>query len=578
MADVRAGVAAQDRAGIVPSAGAQRWETTFAASFADGTFRNEPGYIAEERERGGYDHQPEFMASRDFLLRHPQYADMAYDGGTMPNQPDYFRAWKGQWGFISPLTPIDASDCPSDMQAGCVWGDVYAARWARISAITGSYGLMLSDFSDSQPYSDVLHDFNPRIVASFVERYHMDRGLRSLPTPQAATWIESHEFSEWTDFLSAGYAHFFSALARRIGHAAGHPALIIDQCALSPSYGRLVGVDERVIAQTMPTGSYVCVWDDHVVQSDRSGPVANPVMEELAGYVIAAAREPRIRNGANLEADDAAYWTAIRKFYPKLSVRDQRDIGLKLLKRLWTWSAWAHVADRSGHVRRALAFVTRDYGDSGSLAALTPLSSLLQTIVPVHAFGPALYYSVAVERRVEQEQQSRSAGQEGPVYLQGPTLAKAIDGGATFGYYVSDAATSAILAKAGEHPSAWIVLDGLGKMPDTEARLLRAMAPVVTSAEELRRLPDQPFGLSPGLAGFAFRDQNGRLIVVVSNPSSASGASAVRGTVTLHDPQVSYRAVTELFTGERQTVTSVAGRTNFAVTLARWDTKVFAFR
>ena len=45
----------------------------------------------------------------------------------------------------------------------------------------------------------------------------------------------------------------------------------------------------------------------------------SPPMQELAGFVIAAAREPLMRNGANLEADDPAYWSAIAQFYPSLS-------------------------------------------------------------------------------------------------------------------------------------------------------------------------------------------------------------------------------------------------------------------
>src|SRR6185312_5345556 len=274
---------------------------------------------------------------------------------------------------ISPLTPLDAKDCPPDTKAGCDWGDVYAWRWAQSSAKTGAYGLVLSDFSDSQPgVASNVHDFNPRIVAAFVAAgTPYDGGLTDQnPLPDRAGWIVTNHFNAWNDFIAAGYAEFYAALAARVGAATGRQALIVDQCGLTPAARRLFGIDARIVAQKFSPQNYVCMWDDHVIQADRTGPIETPPIQELAGFVLAAAREPLIRNGANLEADDEAYWTAIAKFYPALNQADQREVGQKLLKRLWVWSAWAHIADRSGNVRRALAFVSRDYWDDGKLTAL----------------------------------------------------------------------------------------------------------------------------------------------------------------------------------------------------------------
>lgn len=577
MAQTREDVAGKEDAGIVPSAGIQRWEATFAASFPKGTFAGEPDWVEEDRGKG-FAQMPEFAAWRDWIAGHPQYLDMAADGGTMPVA---FRAWGGSWGHISPLTPLDAKDCPPDMQTGCDWGDAYAWRWAKSSAKTGAYGLVLSDFSDSQPgVASNVHDFNPRIVAAFVSagtRY--DAGLNDAsPLPDRAAWIVANHFNAWNDFIAAGYARFYSALATRVGAATDRKALIIDQCGLTPAARRLFGVDARIIAQKISPRNYVCMWDDHVIQADRTGPVETPPIQELAGFALAAAREPLVRNGANLEADDQAYWTAIAKFYPNLSQADQREVGHKLLKRLWIWSAWAHVADRSGNVRRALAFVSRDYWDDGKLTALGPLATVIRSVMPARAFGPALYYSTAVEREVEQTA-AKAVGtrdEEIATYLPAWELQALIDGGAPVGYYISDAALPA-LGKANA-PSAWVVLDAEGLLPPGEKSALQALAPIVTSADALAALPDQPLKLSDGLAGFGFYDTAGKLVLVISNPATGPDARSISGTVQLAKLEASdgSHQLHNLLTGASLPVIVSGHAATFPIEVARWDTVVLS--
>jgi len=578
MAQTREDVAAKEKAGVVPSAGIQRWEATFAASFPKGTFVGEPDWVDADRDKG-FSQMPEFIAWRDWIAGHPEYADMAADGGTMPAA---FRAWGGSWGHISPLTPLDAKDCPPDRQAGCDWGDDYAARWALSSARTGAYGLILSDFSDSQPgFSSNVHDFNPRIIATFIASgTPYDGGVSAAsPLPDQANWIVSSHFGQWNDFIAAGYAKFYAALTARVGAATGRKALIVDQCGLTPAARRLFGTDARIAAQHLSPHDYLCMWDGHVIQADRAGPIESPPIQELAGFALAAAREPLIRNGANLEADDEPYWTAIGKFYPTLGPEDQREVGQKLLKRLWVWSAWAHVADRSGHVRRAIAFASRDYWDGGSLAALDPLSKVIRATVPARPFGPALYYSVAVERAVEQTA-ARNIGtrdREIPTYLPAADLQTLIDSGAPVGYYVSDAALATIgKGSARNAPSAWIVPGAGGLLPAAEQSALQSVAPVVTSADALAALPDQPLKLSKGLAGFGFYDAGGKLILVVSNPATRSDAQPISGMVQLTNLETAdgVHQLRNLLTGASQPVTVSGHSATFPIELARWDTVV----
>jgi hypothetical protein len=581
MAQTHEDVAAKEKAGVIPSAGIQRWESTFAASFPKGTYPGEPDWVDADREKG-LAQMPEFTAWRDWVAGHPQYLDMAADGGAMPVA---FRAWGGSWGHISPLTPLDVKDCPQDARTGCDWGDAYAYRWAQSSAKAGAYGLILSDFTDSQPgFASNTHDFNPRIVAAFVAAgTPYDDGVSfSSPLPDQANWIVSTQYNRWNDFIAAGYAKFYAALIARVGAATGKKALIVDQCGLTPAARRLFGTDARITAQKLPPQNYLCMWDDHVTQVDRAGPIESPPVQELAGFVLAAAREPLIRNGANLEADDEAYRAAIAKFYPALSAQDQREVGDRLLKRLWIWSAWAHIADRSGKVRRAIAFASRDYWDGGSLAALDPLAKVLRSTVPARPFGPALYYSVAVERAVEQAAAKKvgTRDEEIPAYLPAVDLRELIDGGAPVGYYVSDAALGAI---GKDHvrnnaPSAWIVPDADGLLPPAEQSALQAVAPVATSAEALAALPNQPLKLPKGLSGFGFYDADGALILVIGNPDTRPDAKSVSGMVQLANLEVADggHQLRNKLTGTSQQI-AVSGHTAaFPVDVPRWDTIILS--
>jgi hypothetical protein len=576
MATARAASSVLEKRGIVPSGGAQRWEDTYEASFPAGTFPGEPAWIEADRARGGFPNDPAFVAWRGWIEFHPQYWDMAFDGGTMPSDPGYFRSWGGQWGHVSPLTPLDAADCPPGLSA-CTYGDLFAYQWGRTAGLSGGYGVVLADFSDSQPErSSNDHDFNPRIVAAFAR-------ATGVPVPQGgaatqARWIVANAAPAWNDFLSRGYAEFFAALAARIGAATSRRALIIDGCGITASYRRWVGTDERIIAQGIAPANYLCMWDDQVIQVGRAGPVADPPMQELAGAVVGAAREPKLRNGMSLEADDAAYRAAIKAFYPTLGAGARTEIGGKLLKRLWTWCAWAHIADRDGNVRRALAVMGRDNWDVGSLAALDPLATLIRTIVPTQPFGPALYYSTEVERAREQREASTlGVGTTVGFYLENAVLQSFIDRGGVVGYYVSDAALGRIAARQANAPSAWIVLDDQGMLPARERSQLAAIAPVVGSAGALAALANQPLAFTGGLTGFGFYDQNHRLIVVVSNPSSLPTATPLAGAIRLTQLAGSGYAATNLFTNETSAGPISDGAASLSVTLGRWDTEVFAF-
>jgi hypothetical protein len=205
------------------------------------------------------------------------------------------------------------------------------------------------------------------------------------------------------------------------------------------------------------------------------------------------------------------------------------------------------------------------------------LTRLIQTIVPVRPFGPALYYPVSVERAVE----AHGAAAAGPgrgfaTYLPAAELQALLDANG-LGYYVSDAALANIRKGDAAVPSAWVVLGAQDLLPAAEHQALAALAPVVTSAAELAALPGQPLAMPAGMAGFGFFDAAGRLILLVSNPSTAPDAKPVSGEVILAGLPPGTWRVTELFTGATTTLAVAAGRpSRLPVALARWETSVLA--
>ncbi len=377
---------------LVPVSGSQRWEDTYEVAQPISLFPGEPASFAGDRS-AGVAAGPEFQAWVQWTEARPNLPIMASDGGSMPT---YFRSWGGSWGHISPLMPLAASDCPQGM-ATCDYGDWYASRWGETAALSGAYGISLSDFSDSQPSQlSTAQGFNPEIVAGFEATEHVT--VPPGTTLQRAAWIAAHAMSKWNDYLSSGYGRFYQALSSRLYKATGQNSLVIDQCGLWPSLRRFYGTDERLFTKYISPKNYICVWDNQSMQVGRGG--QDPAFG-VGAYAIAAAREPNMRNGANLEADDTAFWQAIASFNPTLDAADQHEKGLKLLKRSWLEASWAHVATRQGQVRRALALMSRDYWDSGTLDPT--LQSLITLIYPAAPFGFAVYYSTAAERAVEQQ-------------------------------------------------------------------------------------------------------------------------------------------------------------------------------
>lgn len=540
--------------GVVPASGAQRWEDTYEAARPAAAFRNEPSWINNDRWSLNLPGSPEAQAWVQWQGGHSNLFLMGSDGGSEgPN----FRAWGGNWGHISPLMPVPSGDWPPGVQ-NANYGDWFAYRWGQTAQLSGAYGIMLSDFTDSQPIAPSYKvGFNPELIDKFqsTSGQYVPGGSVSY----RANYITSHYMARWNDFLANGYGRFFGALASRLRGGTGHQPLVINQCGQWPSARRFQGVDAYVISHNIPSANYVCLWDNQTMAPGRNG---QPMIWGIGGMVIAAARDPDIRNGGNLSADDAAFWRAVSQFWGGLSYNDQHERGLKELKRAWLETAWSHIATRQGTVRRALAFMSRDFWDVGSLDST--VARLIQTIVPARPFGYAVYYSSTAERIAEAR--VPATGING-TYMHPDKLLAFKQGGGPVGYYVSNAALYSLQPSA--RPAAWVVLDPL---PADETRKLQSIAPVLTSLGAAQSYSNAPLAYSNGLTGMGFYDQNNRLIVTAENP----GNQGLNGSIKLRGLANGTYNVTDLITSASTWFTVTNGQTQFPVTVNRWDTRVFA--
>jgi len=562
MAGARAAAAGLAQQGIVPASTAQRWEDTFEISQPASDFGNEPAWLVSDRANGGgtpFNELPEYQAWVTWEKARPNLQAVANDGGSMGQD---FRPWGGTWGFISPMMPLSPADCPPGMKA-CTYGDWYAYRWAQTSQASGAYGIVLSDFSNSLPgQPSWMEDFNPAIVKDFASKKQL-RMPASTTTGQAP-YIVSNALPQWNDYICEGYAAFFNALATRITAATGQQALVVAGGFDWPGLNRSWGADDRIMVRQPGLANHLLVvWDDITIEPDRDG---DNITEGMGGSVIAAAREPGIRIGAYLSADDSNYWASVAQFNPKLSASDQQEWGLKQLKRQWLDFAWAQIGSRNGHARRALAFAWRDHWDAGTVDPTT--TSLIQTINPVRPFGYALYYSVAVERAIEPTVPATLGAYLSPVDLLALRQAVPVN------YFVSDASLPNLAASAA--PAGWIVLDAGNNLPPSELAMLTRIAPVFTSASQALAYANAPLSFSGGLTGTSFIDQHGRIIITVTNPSTAANAGTINGTMTVRGLQNGNATLTDLYTNTTTQLTLSGGTVTIPVSVTRWDTRAFA--
>jgi hypothetical protein len=489
-------------------------------------------------------------------------------------------------GYVSPLVPLDPKDYPDGFDGKkAYFADWQADRLARLAAKTDTRGFGFSDFFDSHPYTDVANYFHPGIIDDFEKRTGIT--LDSDALPEQATQIRSEYYQEWIDYWADRWAYNWETLTKEIREHTGKEPWLVSQTSFTPAIMRRHGgVDARAIMQRVSPDNLTFM--EQSIWGFRGGRFEQPASVESVNLALHAAREPRARYAVQLQASDGKdfpngpFWSAVvEEHWPDLEPELQKELGLKRLKRTWIEAAWTHVATREGDVRRAAEAFLRGGHDKGGGLDLVPMD-LIRDIKPARPFGPALYYSVPIERAVE-VRAGADSNQSTSSYLGGwgKPVTDIREAGIPFNYYASDAVLENLKDES-QQPSAWIIPDKAELLPESEQQVLEETAPVLT-AEEAKTY-DYPLEFSSAQAnrtitGFGFYDQSDRLIVVASDKiqfgESNNNLGSVKAMVNLELPDGEYTA-RELLTGKETNFSVTSGSGEFKTTINRWDTNVFA--
>ena len=516
----------------------------------------------------------------NLLGDYPSYND------SRPNRGKIYEA------IVSPVMPLD----PQDTMDGKVttYGEWMGEQIGQLCAHMGGVrGIGLSDYYDSNP-GDVLSnnrgDFNSRVIKLFYEK----TGLTVSGTTYADSCnaILNNYRYEWIDYWCKGYATFWAKMVQSIQahHPSNWPGIILGQCESPIAYRRRNAVDHRINAQLIGGDHAYFGWDAQRMVWSRKNYAPESTTPSILG--IAAAYEPLIHHWANMECVCPDYWGGVYYNFPNLTGEGsnkitysgevftlnntQMELGRKRLKRLWLETAFAHIADRDGNVRRAVCAFERYYWDNvGSIDA--SIVQVYNSIRPKKAFGPAVYYSEAIQRHCEKNKTTYMG-------TWNEQITEFREKGIACNYYVSDAALDHITENS--KPAFWIlpVQSGitLATLPAEEKAKLEAIAPIVESTN-VTNYKGNVLNLSGGnynATGYGFYDQNDRLIIAVSDriqkgeTNSNLPSTRIRITIKL-DEDGAYHA-TEQFTGEVINFTVVEGIGLIVADLERWDTKVFA--
>ena len=562
-----------EAAGKVPCGGLQRWEDTFMRSQPKGTYPDAPARLND----GIYADLPGHKAWVNWIEDRPQYLGADHTGQSLPKA---YRSWGGDWGYISPLVPLQSSDYPEHYTGNkAYYADWIADKLGTLAGFTGARCYRFSDFYDSHPHIPIKDYFNARIIQDFQQRTNISLSATTLS--EQAKEIRTKHLDAWSDFWSDRWAYGWAAIAREIKRNTGKEPWLQIQNSFSVAGQHSRAFDARAIVEHMSANHILFLVQ--TVQHLHSDRISLPESYASATLGTYAAREPNARYGHMLEASHEEFWEPVAATWPELSTTTQEELGWKRLKRVWLESGWTHVATRQGTVRRAVEAFQRHYWDKGTIDEAW--LSLIQDIYPARPFGPAMYYSVNLERIYEQRIAQENRNHLNDAYL-GKNLTPVTnlrEAGLPFNYYVSDAALPNL--KPDFRPTAWLVPDryinNQDKLPANERQVLESIAPIL-DAEQAKAHSPLRFSTTQTdrtITGFGFFDQHGRLIIMAGDQiklgESNNALNAVQATITLDLPDGQYTAK-ELFTNKVVNFTVREGTGTFTTTLDRWDTQVFA--
>lgn len=407
-------------------------------------------------------------------------------------------------GYITPLMPLDPEDWPQGIDSA-TYGDWAGDRLGRLAAKIGCDGFFAADFWVGLYGGN--HDFHPRVLTDFESWAKVE--LNGSNVKEMADDIKANHWPTMLDYRAHRFARFYASAANAI-RAGGREPLVGGQILPDVASTRGSGNDFRIYLEYLPAENWFFQVE---LQSDMGRPIP-PYWTSSVYMGTHASREPDFRLGSHMDADMNDYWDAVK------NAGFSREKAMLYLKHHWLSVGLVHVANRDGSVRRSTYSFQRGYWDAGSVD--TSWLNIIYNHIPTNSFGPAVYYSTDLER------QSESTGNPNFYYWVAPKTITWMHKGIPAGYYVADVA----LSKLSEinKPTGWLVyVDNLDqtKLSVQEKERLEAIAPIIDETNFRNNTPIWFEGDS--LGGFSFVDQNGSVIVVVSN----SADTMVQGAMHL---------------------------------------------
>jgi hypothetical protein len=449
-------------------------------------------------------------------------------------------------GYVTPMMPLDSADWPPGI-VNATFGDFAGWKIGTLANRIHSRGFYAADFVVGLYGGN--HDFHPRVLDDFERWAGVD--IPGATVTERAEVIRKSYWSLYSDFKSDRFARFYARAAETI-RAAGREPLVGGQILPHAASVRGTGNDFRIYLKHLPAKNWYFSVE---LQSDEGRPVPLywNASTNMGGH---AARAPQFPMGAHMDAWQSNFNNAVKNA--------GKDTGWarKYLKHAWLSVGWTHVANTDGTVRRAPMAFNRAYWDAGVVD--TPIVALVRKHIPRHPFGPAFYYSTDLER------QSEGTGNPNFYYWFEPKTVGWRLAGVPGGYFVSDSSLSNL--KPENRPSGWFVyVDNLGKtrLKDDERARLEAIAPILTESDIRDSCPVSFEGDS--LGGFAYIDQFGSVIVVVSN----AGEKPVEGNIHFAKVENGFYRITELLANRSQLLPIVAHKGIWPISMAGRDSRVF---
>jgi hypothetical protein len=516
-------------------------------------------YPYDYSARDGYTQYAAWMNPRaeDYFALNPYTGEIAY-----PHQ-----------GYISFGMPMTRADISNGVAAQS-FGEWSGERIGKLLLHLDCRGVFAADYFIGMNYNT---DAHPELLDKFAAWAGVSIPASAVTDVDRYNFVTRNHGSKWADFVVESQASFFVTIGKTL-LAGGKTPFLSGQIHFEPGVLRGSGVDPRVWYERLP-GDY---WFFVVETQAGDGRGTSSYWTSLYGIGATACREPRVRIGSMLSADDQYFW-------PVATSNGWSDeVGRLYLKHDWLSAGWTYIATVDGSVRRAAQAFQRSYWDDGST---TPahIDTLLGHI-PRHPFGPALYYSVNVEKSFESPRAATDP-EDTPNYYyfyeylqrgisnpktslrQGADAYYGLQQGLNLGYWVGDRVDPSALPKA-NRPSAWLLYN-TGRLPAAERAKLEAVAPVydlMKSADAAAALASSPvYATGLGLNLIAFVDQNDSVVIMVSNIES----SAVSGTLEFSDVHDGVFPCNGLL-GTPSGVLTISGHTGrLAITVPAYDTIVY---